>query len=233
MATEHRRVPQKISDFNAYVNNTSDYLSGTDPGTGTRYVRLGLSDAEFNQWVGFRNQWNPLYSKYSDKKESRTTAIKDKLHKIIKDFTLFSRDILNEIAGIRTSTIDDLEVFHIKAKDLRDTEPSPLHGTEPPAVALKNSGSPFVDFHIRSASDQTRPSMIKGYLVEVRWTSGDPPPNFDAPALRTEVSTRAHFRIDAGAANIGKTFYCYVRWRHRYNPQYNSGWTEVMQLLVI
>ncbi len=228
------RVSKKIADFNSYIRNTDDYNAVVTPGGTANYQRLGMSDAEFNQWHGFRTQWDTLYSKYSDKKESRTTAIKDKLRALMKDFEVFARNILNEIAGIRTSTIDDLRVYHIKAKDLRDTEPSPIHSTDPPVVALKGLGGGIMDVHFRKTADQTRPSMLPNYVGELRYViDAVLPDDPDAiPSKTTVVSSKAHFKLNLGLPNIGKRLHAYARWTHKHDSQFSSGWALVMDAVI-
>jgi len=236
MATSTNRVPRKVSDFIAYLNNTADYLSVTPPGLAINYVRLGVTDAQYNTWQNYRAAANALYPKYSDKKESRTTAIKDKLRKVIKDFTLFSRDPLNMIAGVTTSTIDDLEVFHIRAKDLRDSEPSPIHSTNAPVIGLLNKGGAQIDFRTRSTTDQTRASMLRNYQIEVRWwvmeQSAAAPTDPDMAGFNERLSTKAHFILTAGMENLGKKFYCYARWKHLHTADFDGPWSNLMQITI-
>lgn len=234
MAKSKNRVPQKVSDFFDYLENTSAYLLLTPPGAAlVNWERLGLTGGQVTLWLGFLTTESSLKPKYTDKKVSRTTAVKDNVLKLIKEFTLFSRDPLNVIAGITTSTIDDLEKFHIKAKSLRDTEPSPIHSTAAPVVGLLNKGGGEIDFHVRSTTDQTRASMLRDYELEVRFKiNGTAPTGFNEAGLPYHISSKAHFKIEAGGDNLGKIFYCYARWRHLHNREFDGPWTNLMQIFI-
>lgn len=201
------------------------------------WKRLGMDEDEMNKWSAFLEEWIPLYEKYSDRKETRTTAIKDKLSNVRKRFAAFVRPLLTRIEGERTVTIDDLEILRIKAGPLRDTEPSPVHGshlaTGAPVVSLKNMGGGMIDVKCRRDKDQTRPSMLKGFMIELRWLAGPPSPTDpDMSGLIAELSSKSHFQVVAGMNNLGKTFFCYVRWRHKTNPAILSPWTNLLQITI-
>lgn len=115
----------------------------------------------------------------------------------------------------------------------KDTVPSPVHGTDAPVAGLKNKGGSVIDFRVRRTEDQTRTSMLKGYVVEVRYIVGPPiPTDPDMSGMKTEISSKAHFQITAGMTNLGKTFYCYARWRSKTDAKYNSPWTNLLQIII-
>ena len=49
---------------------------------------------------------------------------------------------------------------------------------------------------------------------------------------KEELSSKAHFQVSAGMTNLGKTFFCYARWRHKTNPAILSPWTNLMQIII-
>lgn len=69
------RIPRTIILFNPYLANTADYLMSGTPTTNAD--RLGVLPVEVEQWQAFVTAWVPIYTKYIDKKNSRTTSIKD------------------------------------------------------------------------------------------------------------------------------------------------------------
>ena len=82
---ETTRIPRLTGDFNAYLNDTTNYLQvqiGEEP----NWHRLGITSTEMDTWASFRSQWNLLYPKYTQKKETRTTSVKDQLLLIQKRF---------------------------------------------------------------------------------------------------------------------------------------------------
>ena len=117
-----------------------------------------------------------------------------------------------------------------------DTEPTPVHGTDAPVVALKNAGGSEITFRCRRDEDQTRASMIKGYLLEVRsWAldkTESAPNDPDVTGYKEDLSSKAHFKIKLGMSNLGKTFYCFVRWRSKTNSAFDSPWTNRLQIVI-
>lgn len=201
------------------------------------WKRLGLDEDEMNAWEFFLAEWIPLYEKYSDKKATRTTSIKDSLRDVQKRFISFAQLLLTRIAGERTATVNDFEVLRIKSGALRDAEPSPVHGshlaTGAPVVGLKNMGGGMIDVRCKRNTDQTRPSMLKGFMLELRWKAGTPTPaDPDEAGLVAELSSKSRFQVAAGMTNLGKTFFCYVRWRHKTNPSILSPWTNLLQITI-
>lgn len=237
MAKQGNRVPQKVSDFFSYLDNTTDYLLITPQGQNqVNWERLKFSGAQINKWVVFRTVGSALKPKYTDKSESRTTAITKKVQKLIKDFTLFSRDPLNMISGLDETTIDDLLVFHIKAKDLRDTEPSPIHSTEAPYMDMKNKTGAQLRIRARKTEDATRASMLPDYELEMRYiilpASAVPPSSPGTEGMLVELSSKAVFVFDADMANQTKILYAFFRFRHLHTKAFNGPWTNRMQIVI-
>ncbi|MBI4931598.1 MAG: hypothetical protein HY841_12585 [Bacteroidetes bacterium] len=226
------RIPRVISAFVAYLNNTADYLFEESP---KNWERLNLLEADAKKWSEYRGQANTLYTKYTNKKETRTTAIKDKLRDVQKKFNTFGQPILDHIATWRGSTIDDFEVFRIKAGALRDTEPSPAPAITDPMIGLINLGGGDLDVKCRLNKDQTRPSVPhKGVMVQVQYAltaANDPAPPF-IQCVTQFLSTHAHFILHLGVAEVGKRFYGYFRWYDSAHPANSGPWTPVQTIIV-
>jgi hypothetical protein len=237
MAQQGNRVPQKIADFFFYIENTTDYLMTTPLGAAlVNWERLGLTGTQINTWLAFRATESSLKPKYTDKAESRTSAIGKKVKKLIKDFTAFSRDPLNEISGNVNSTIDDLLVLHIKAKELRDAEPSPIHSTDAPFADMKNKTGAQIRIRARRTEDATRASMLPDYQLEMKYiilpAGATPPSGPNAAGMLSELSSKAIFVFDADMENQTKILYAYFRFRHLHSKQYNGPWTNRMQIVI-
>ncbi|MGD0711477.1 MAG: hypothetical protein ABR968_09905 [Bacteroidales bacterium] len=89
MPYERAIIPRDINRFNEYINQTNDYLILGSP---TNAVRFGWSSQNLLDWQGFRNEWNPLFFKYSDRKGSYTTVIKTSLEAIIANAVIYDWD---------------------------------------------------------------------------------------------------------------------------------------------
>ena len=131
------RIPRTINEFNNYLTNTAAYMQQATPPNATR---LGLSDAEIARWEAYRDEWSPLYLLYSDKKNSRTTAVRDQLVALIESVVEYDRTnhIVDRIASSPTALLTDYETFRIKSgilkKSSRTVPSAPI--TEQVSVTL-------------------------------------------------------------------------------------------------
>jgi hypothetical protein len=240
MATNSKgRIPRNIAGFHAYLMQTTAYLSINTGGT-ANWQRLGWTQEEMRTWAGANNEWLNMYVKYADKKLTRTTAIKDKLHKIKNDLIAYEQEhkLLNRIESSPEAVLDDWEAFHIKTRELRDNEPSPVHGshlgTGAPIAAMKNMGGAIIDLRFRRTADQTRPSLPNGFAAEISYQIGGAVPvSPDAAGMKNKISSKARFQFDAGMSNLGKTLYVFARFKHKTNEAaYPSPWTNLMQIII-
>lgn len=157
------RIPRMIDGFNPFIINTNTYmLAGTPP----NWQRAGWVQAEMTLWTGYSTSWAPLYAKYSDKKGSRTTAIKDQLHLIIKQCIALdkSNHLLDRIAASAAVTITDMETFHIKKGVLQATKALGKHTviSDAVVVALQPIGGGNISVKCRTGHDSKRPSIAAG-----------------------------------------------------------------------
>jgi len=119
----------------------------------------------------------------------------------------------------------------------KDPEPSTVHGshlvTGAPLVGLKNKDGSVIDILFRRTKDQTRASMLKGYMAEISYQiAGAPPTDPEAVAMGNELSSKAHFQFTAGITNLGKTFFAFGRYKHKTNKTLNTPWTNLMQITI-
>ena len=245
--TSHDYIPGVEADFDEWQKNYVKVLTmpwppaddGAPPPPAAAavpvmplYKYLGIPDERYRDLTDEQKLWNKDYARGGKEQDRRSSDAIEKqatkkdyvklIRSITKEYILYNRKSTNQIKRALKLTVPD-------------TEPSPIHGTDPPVVQLKNAGGAEIDFHLRRDKDQTRPSVLKGYEIEVRYKvvkQGDPPPADENDGTQTEISHKAHFKISTGLKNLGKIFYCYVRWRSKTNPAFNSPWTNLMQITI-
>jgi len=229
------RIPRGIDNCSHYLAITSNYL---DTGTPNNANRLGILPEEATRWMGYSDRYQPLYTLYSDKKNSRTTAIKDGLLSIIDELTLFDQTnhILDRVAASPNCTIADLDTFNIKSgvlqKFTRTIAVTPL--VDQVAAALKPIGGGSVSIKCRNQSTK-RASIEEGancvqyvYVVGVK-----APDSADADNLRQDISTRASFVLKLGSASSAQNLYIYFRWYNTKHPDIAGPWSALMITLIL
>jgi hypothetical protein len=231
-----QRIAREIDGFNPYIINTNTYMLA---GTPTNWSRLGWLQAEMTQWTGFVTQWTPLYAKYSDKKGSRTTAITDQLHLIIKQCIGLdkSNHLLDRIAASPNVTILDLETFHIKKGVLQDNTHTQRHAEVADAlvVDLQSVGGGDIAVKCRTSHDSKRSSIADGadcvqYAFQI---GGTAPASADITGLKVETSSHAAFTLHLGSASSGKTLFIFFRWYNTKHPALASHWNAMQTILVL
>lgn len=228
------RIPRGIDLFNAYIVNTNAYLVIGFP---TNASRLGILTAEQTQWNSFLTQWTPLYLKYSDKKNSRTTAVKDQMRAIIDDAVTFDQNkhLLDRIASSPNVTIVDMETFNIKKGQLQKTTRSVSVSsiTEAVVAGIQTLGGGTLSVKCRS-NTATRASIVEGadsvqYVYLVGKTA---PTSYDAVGLTKEISTRAGFALNLGGEAAGESLYIYFRWYNTKHPELAGPWTGMQTVFI-
>jgi hypothetical protein len=208
-------------------------------GTTTNWSRLGWVQSEMTSWTGFYNSWTPLFAKYSDKKGSRTTSIKDQLHLIIKQCIALDKTnhLLDRIASSPNVTIQDMETFHIKKGVLQAPKPMKAIAAinEGVAVALRPIGGGSISIKCRTGHSASRPSKANGadsvqYAYQV---GGTAPTGGDDAGLKKEISTRAAFTLATGTASSGKNLYIFFRWYHTKHPDLAGPWGALQTVLML
>ena len=229
------RIPRGIDDCNQYLVSTNNYL---DAGTPNNAERLGILPAEVTKWAGLANRYQPLYLLYSDKKNSRTTAVKDELLSIIDELADLDQTshLLDRIAASPNVTIADMETFNIKKgilqKTTRSVASTPL--TNRVVAAIHPLGGGSVTIKCRNLSSE-RASIDEGAnCVQYAFQVGNAAPvSADAPNLRREVSTRASFVLALGSASSAQSLFIYFRWYHTKHPELAGPWSALMTTLIL
>ena len=229
------RIPRGIDDCNQYLVSTNNYL---DAGTPNNAERLGILPAEVTKWAGLANRYQPLYLLYSDKKNSRTTAVKDGLLSIIDELTEFDQKnhLLDRIAASPNVTIADMDTFNIKRgilqKITRSVAVTPFLNQV--AAGLKPIGGGSISIKCRNQSGE-RASIEEGAncVQYVYMVGGKAPDSADADNLRRDISTKASFVLRLGSASSAQNLFIYFRWYHTKHPDLAGPWSALMTTLIL
>jgi len=247
MAKTKEDIPTRDDDFYTFIKDIIAVLEELTEGT-LKWVAWSIPEADFNNFKdNFKGKaagggfpaiigYEPLYLK-AQKKKDRTASDVDTHRKKRKDVM---QPILRQFIKERLrfeSIIPDSEKVRMHLLPA-DTTPSPVHGshlsTLAPIVGLKNMGGGMIDVRFRRSSDQTRPSVAKGFNCEIRYVLDGvlPPDPEDIPSSTSVVSSKAHFQISAGMPNLGKKMQGYARFRHKTNMALNSPWMTMMSITI-
>lgn len=229
------RIPRGIDAFNPYCINTSAYLKA---GTPTNAERLGLLPEEATRWEGFTTAWTPLYTLYSDKKNGRTTAVKDQLLDIIEQCVSFDQTnhILDRIAASPHVTIVDMETFNIRKgalqKTTRTIPTTPI--TEQVTVTIQAIGGGSVAIKCYGVTAQRAGLVEDADSVQYAYMVGTTPPeSVKAAGLTFDLSTKASFTLGLGAENSAKYLYIYFRWYNTKHPGLCGPWSNLDSTLLL
>jgi hypothetical protein len=230
------RTPRSIILFNPYVSNVVAYLKEGTPTTNAE--RLGVLPTEVDQWAIIADKWEPLYIKYTDKKQSRTTSIKNELLHLIDQFIKLDQQahILDRIASSPNVTIADLSTFNIKKgvlkKATRTVGVTPID--EPVVATIIPFGGGSFSIKCRSTT-ATRAGIFGGAdSVQFAYKIGDTPPaSAKEFGLIVGLSTKAIFTLPLGADASTKFLYIYFRWNNTKHPELAGAWGSLQTMLIL
>jgi len=228
------RIPRGIDGFNLYIITTCAYFLA---GTPTNAVRLGLLSDEADRWCAFLALWSPLYAKYSDKKNGRTTAVKDQLLDILDQCVMLDQTshILDRIAASPNVTIVDMETFNIKKgvlqKATRSSSTTPISESVNAALQSLGGGS----FYVKCHNSTSRASIVDGAdSVQFAYLVGTTPPeSVKAMGLTKDLSTKASYTLALGPENSAKYLYIYFRWYNTKHPELAGPWGGMLTVLIV
>ena len=105
-------IPRDIKGFNQFISQTCAYLI---LGTPTNAVRFNWTPAYLSAWQAFLTAWMPLFTLYSNKKESYTSVTKTKLDGIIGNAIIYARTnkLIELIKATASLNADDCVMFNL------------------------------------------------------------------------------------------------------------------------
>jgi len=229
------RIPRGIDDCSQYLISTNNYLIS---GTPNNAERLGILPEEAVKWSGFANRYSPLYLLYSDKKNSRTTAIKNQLLSIIDEVTDLDQTshLLDRIAASPNVTIADMATFNIKKgvlqKTTRSVATTPL--TNQVAAAIQPIGGGSVNIKCRNLSSERAGIEEGANCVQYSYIVGEKAPvSADDENMKREISTKASFILALGSASSTQSLFIYFRWYNTKHPGLAGPWSALMTTFIL
>lgn len=229
------RIPKSIDRFNDYISNTDTHQLA---GTPDNYTRWNWTAAESAAWTAFKTQFTPLYGKYSDKKVSRTTDIKDRLRQIIKKCMDYDKEhhLLDRIASSPDSINTDYEIFNIRrgtplAKKTNSTRTESIR--EQCNAIARSLGGGFMKISCRSSGNTKRPSKVAGTnSIKIFFKIGDTAPANASDGTKTEIFTKAIFIIQCGDENVEKKLHIYTQWYNTKHPELAGPVSSLQSVLI-
>lgn len=229
-----RRVAERDSDFDQYIQNTSKILENGSP---IGSVRLGLSNNEKIQWLAYRDEWVALYPKYTNE-ASRTKVIKKEKNNLKQKFTAFAARPLNKIAWSNNITQEDRNVFNLPARKTTRAHRGAMHGDIPLGDLHGIGGSRIkVRARIEEAAGRCRKHPLAD-AVEMKYLVMEVERNYLKPMVTVNdcthsvISKKASFVMEAGQENLGKRLAAFLRWVNFSNPANNGPWSQMLNVIV-
>ncbi|PTN09795.1 hypothetical protein C8N47_10389 [Mangrovibacterium marinum] len=230
------RIPRAISRFDTYLENATRYLQAGSPETNAS--RLSIQEEEVTTLNGYYAEWSPLYLLYSDKKNSRTTAVTEQLHLIIEKTVDYDHQqhLLDRIASSPNVTVTDLDTFNIKGSLLaktKRTKPSKAI-TELVLPDISQRGGGELAIKCRNSEGGRAAILKEANCVEYRYRVDEQAPtSVNNEGLNTGISTKASFTLSLGAENSAKYAYLYFRWYNTKYPNLAGPWSSLHSVLIL
>jgi len=230
------RIPRTINRFDTYLENGVRYLQAGTPVTNAS--RLAIQEEEVTTLTSYYSEWSPLYLLYTDKKNSRTTAVTEQLHLIINKTVDYDHQqhLLDRIASSPNVTVTDLDTFNIKGSLLaKTTRTKPGKAISELVLSEINQlGGGELAIRCRTA-EGGRAAILQGAdCVEFRYRVDEQAPaSVNDEGLKSGISTKASFTISLGAENSGKYAYLYFRWYNTKYPNLGGPWSSLNTALIL
>lgn len=244
-------IPQPDGSFDEWQKNYVKQLSSPwppreegaptpVPAPGAAPVRLlygflGIPADKYGKLIEKQADWTKDYARGGKEADRRSSDTVEK-QESRNEYEEMLRSITAEY--IRSSTKENINRIKRALKlTVPDTEPSLSHGshlaTGAPKVSLENMGGSVIDIRCERITDADKGSVPENHGVELRWIPADIAPlTPDDAGMKTEVYSKARNQITTGMQNLKKTFYCWLRWKHKTNAAFNSPWSDLKQITI-
>ena len=229
------RIPRGIVNFNSYFVKICAYLQAG--GTVTNATRLGITAVELAALLDFLKTWQPLYTKYVDKENSRTQSVIASLNDTIFKVNDFNQThtLLDRIASSTSATITDFTTFRIKKnttkKVSRTLTTTAITASVNPSIVLVGVGVLKVKCknNIDKGQHLVPSSNCVQYMYQI---DGKAPVGADMLGLSMGISTRASFTLSFDSSNSHKLLYIYFRWHNTKHPELAGPWTNLLTMSI-
>lgn len=232
---DNSRITRSLDEAYPFIINVVAYLNTGAPTTNA--VRLGWLATETAAFLALTTQYVQTYPKYADKKNSRTTAIKDLLHSILAKIRDMDKTyhLWDRIAASPNVTIADLETFNIKSGSLQKMTRTVVAANMSETVNASITPIGGGTISVKCRRNGGRASIIDGAdSVQYLYVVGtEPPKSADDIFLTKEISTKAIFTLSLGSANSSKIVYMYFRWYNTRHPELSGPWSSMQMMLIL
>ncbi len=134
-------IPGKDDDFYNFIKTIIKILLQSTAGA-INWEAWEIPEAKFKKLSEMWNEYQKLYDKAQEKK-NRNAGDVSAHRKARKELEKYLRTFVNQYIRYEDQVPDDEKVR--MGIPLKDTEPSPVHGTASPVVKLKNDGGAIID----------------------------------------------------------------------------------------
>jgi hypothetical protein len=241
---ERRRIPKTIPGFNIHIGVVSTFLQKTEAGaTVTNGERLGMLPAELVIMNNFSLAWsNPgatpkgAYDLHSNPL-TKTEVTRLDVLKIMKDFSVFFRQILVRMSGSPNITAEDRAILRIAEPSTTRTRPTAVIAESCFAspVVLGGGSIKLVCRHEHDSNRASKPTRADAVEIAYRIDrvlynsqTGEilPLHVIESPDDGTTklLSTKAIFRLSLGIEHAGSKLQLYARWINTKHPELAGPW---------
>lgn len=228
---DRSRIPRGIVDFNSYLVKICAYLQAGDKVTNAS--RLGITEEELADLLGFLANWQPLFVNYEDKENGRTLSVIASLKEIfyhVNDYNS-THNLLDRIASSTLATVADYSTFRIKKnssakKTTRTFNTTVIEASVTPAFVLVGTGVIKVKCknNVNKGQHLVPGSDCVQYMYQI---DGKAPAGADAEGLSMGISTKASITLSFNSNDSNKLLYIFFRWYHTRYPTLAGPWTNL------
>ena len=227
MTVSKRRIPTSPVDFNSFLEL---FITMITAGTETqRGVVLGLLAEEITAMQAYYDSWKLTFPLYTDKANSRTKNVVEKVHQTIQDFCSYdmSHSILTRIGSSPVVTLEELELCNIHTTILRKSSSPKVNSVISTQVVPELRSLGVGQFQVICNNTQNSSTAIIPEATAVEYCyqiGGEAPSEADVSTMFVGLSTRARFKLDVPQQYAGEKIYLYFRWINSRYPEYNAVW---------
>ncbi|MCF8459284.1 MAG: hypothetical protein K9G46_01040 [Flavobacteriales bacterium] len=231
MANGNRRIPRADKELDSYIRTTTNALLEFGPPDG--WERLGLSEAQKDQWKALRDEWVVAYARTVDGRSGTSVAVKNK-NDVRKRFTVFTYPLLVWLQVQKHVTIADRAVFNIPIRKKTVTKRSDMH--DAPQTKLQNMEGGWIKLRVRLQDSEGRGRIHpQADHMEFRYALlplGANPPATAMECRNLDLTTRALSVLKLPDTALGMVIYLFCRWVNSSDNKKSGPWSNRVQAIV-